>query len=135
MKNLLYILCGMLFGVTLYKGEIISWYRIQEMFRFHSFHMFGVIMTAIATGALSVAIMKRALNKEGGPTYTLAKKPYQHGLWIGGLIFGIGWALTGACPGPLWVHVGVGTLGMLVTLFCALVGVVLYSMVESKLPR
>lgn len=136
MRNVLYTLLGTAFGITLYKAEIISWYRIQEMFRFHSFHMYGVLFSAVAVGALSVAMMKAVLARSAdGRSLTIAKRPFQHGMWIGGFVFGMGWALTGACPGPLWVHVGAGTSVMLIAIASALAGVVVYAILQPRLPH
>jgi uncharacterized membrane protein YedE/YeeE len=130
------MIAGVVFGIALYKAEIISWYRIQEMFRFHSFHMYGVLFSAVFVGALSVAVMRAILARTpGGRSMTLARRPYQHGVWIGGLLFGMGWALTGACPGPLWVHVGAGTGVMLIAIASALLGVVVYAALDAKLPH
>ncbi|HXV14172.1 MAG TPA: DUF6691 family protein [Candidatus Krumholzibacteria bacterium] len=131
-KNVMFLLIGIVFGVTLYKAEIISWYRIQEMFRFHAFHMYGVLGSAVAVAMISVAILSRSARREGA---AIARRPFQHGVWIGGLIFGMGWALTGACPGPLWVHVGAGTEVMLIAIASALVGVLAYSFIDPKLPH
>jgi len=102
MNNVKYLIAGMYFGIVLIKSEVISWFRIQEMFRFQGFHMYGVLGLAIAVGIISVLIMKR----KGGRTLEdediiLKDKSYRHGLVIGGLLFGLGWAFTGACPGPI----------------------------------
>jgi hypothetical protein len=132
MKNAAFLLLGIVFGVTMYKAEVISWYRIQEMFRFDSFHMYGVIGSAIATAMLFMAILSRRSRVEG---WTVSPRPFQHGNWIGGLIFGTGWALTGACPGPLWIHVGAGTEVMLIAIASALAGVVAYAFLDTKLPH
>ncbi|HEU4929314.1 MAG TPA: DUF6691 family protein [Candidatus Krumholzibacteria bacterium] len=129
MTNAAFVLLGIVFGVTLYKAEIISWYRIQEMFRFHSFHMYGVLGTAVVTAMLAMILLTRRLG------VAPPRRPFHHGVWIGGLMFGMGWALTGACPGPLWVHVGAGTSAMLVAIFAALVGVWVYALVERWLPH
>jgi uncharacterized membrane protein YedE/YeeE len=135
-RNVAFLVVGVIFGVTLYKAEIISWYRIQEMFRFHSFHMYGVMLSAVVVGAVSVAILRAALARSpGGQTATIERRPYQHGVWIGGVIFGMGWALTGACPGPLWVHVGAGTGVMLIAIAAAMVGVVVFAYLQPKLPQ
>jgi uncharacterized membrane protein YedE/YeeE len=130
MRKVAFLLLGIVFGVTLYKAEIISWYRIQEMFRFHSFHMYGVMGSAIATAMVGVAIWQRWRGQ--GP---VVPRPFQHGTWIGGILFGMGWALTGACPGPLWIHVGAGTEVMLIAIAAALLGVVVYAFLDRKLPH
>jgi uncharacterized membrane protein YedE/YeeE len=131
-KNTAFLLLGIVFGVTLYKAEIISWYRIQEMFRFDAFHMYGVLGSAVATAMMWVAILARRMLREGA---TVARRPFQHGVWIGGLLFGCGWALTGACPGPLWVHVGAGTEVMWIAIASALAGVMAYAYLDPKLPH
>jgi uncharacterized membrane protein YedE/YeeE len=132
MRKSAFLLLGIVFGITMYKAEIISWYRIQEMFRFHSFHMYGVMGSAVVTAMISVAILARSMRREGG---AIAQRPFQHGVWIGGLLFGMGWALTGACPGPLWVHVGAGTEVMLIAISSALLGVLAYAYLDPKLPH
>jgi uncharacterized membrane protein YedE/YeeE len=131
MKRYLAILVvGIVFGVTLYKAEIISWYRIQEMFRFHSFHMYGVIGSAVATAMITMAFITRRAGAS-----ELPPRRFHHGLWIGGLLFGCGWALTGACPGPLWIHLGAGTSVMLIAIVAGLIGVLVYSFLRPKLPH
>jgi uncharacterized membrane protein YedE/YeeE len=130
MKRLGFLLLGIFFGLILYKSEVISWYRIQEMFRFHSFHMYGVMGSAVLTAMLYVAILQR-FRGQGA----IERRPFQHGTWIGGLIFGMGWALTGACPGPLWIQVGAGTEIMLIAIVSALLGVLVYAFLDRKLPH
>jgi uncharacterized membrane protein YedE/YeeE len=131
-----YLLTGMAFGVLLYKSEVISWYRIQEMFRFQSFHLFGVIGSAVVVGAISVALLRRRNARTlAGDPIDVPPKPDHRGTWIGGSIFGMGWALTGACPGPLYAHVGAGTSVMLVALLSAIVGTWVYSYSRPKLPH
>lgn len=132
MRKTAFLVLGIVFGITAYKSEIISWYRIQEMFRFDSFHMYGVMGSAVATAMMAIAILSRRARREGG---AIARRPFQHGVWIGGLLFGMGWALTGACPGPLWVHVGAGTEVMLVAISSALLGVLAYAFLDRKLPH
>ena len=123
MKNLKYLFVGIFFGLVLTKGEAISWYRIQEMFRFEGFHMFGIFMTAIPVGALSLFLIRKLNLKtwEGEPIQ-MPEKKYHHGVIIGSLIFGFGWALTGACPGPLFAQIGSGFLVTLATLSAAILG-------------
>ena len=105
-----YLLTGIVFGLLLYKGEVISWYRIQEMFRFDSFHLFGVIGSAVVVGAITVAWIRRGrIRTLGGAPIEIEVKRFTHGTWLGGILFGMGWALTGSCPGPLYVHLGAGT--------------------------
>lgn len=132
MRRIAFILLGVAFGVTAYKSEIISWYRIQEMFRFDSFHMYGVMGSAVATAMVTTAILSRRARRDGA---AVARPRFHHGLWIGGFLFGLGWALTGACPGPLWVHVGAGTEVMLIAIGSALLGVLTYAYLDPKLPR
>ena len=116
MKNLKYLMLGVLFGIVLTKSEVISWFRIQEMFRFQSFHMYGIIGSAIVVGLVSIQLIKRNhLKTINGEEIGLADKQYTHGAWIGGIIFGLGWALTGACPGPLFAQLGSGVGAAAVT--------------------
>jgi uncharacterized membrane protein YedE/YeeE len=123
MKNLKYLLVGIFFGIVLVKGEAISWYRIQEMFRFESFHMFGIFMTAIPVGALSLFVIRKLnLKTSDGQSVEMPVKEYHHGVIIGGLIFGFGWALTGACPGPLYAQIGSGFIVTIATLLAAIFG-------------
>ncbi|MBL0741636.1 DUF6691 family protein [Chryseolinea lacunae] len=135
MKNLLYLTVGIVFGLALTKGEAISWFRIQEMFHFQSFHMYGIFMTAVPTGALSLWLLQKfhAKSADGQPI-DAPHKPYHHGVIFGGLIFGFGWALTGACPGPLYAQVGAGYLVTLVTFASALAGTWVYARVYAYLP-
>lgn len=135
MKNWKYALVGMVFGLALTKGEAISWYRIQEMFRFESFHMFGIFMTAIPTGALTLWLLRKTNAKtfEGEPLVVPQKK-YHHGIIIGSLIFGFGWALTGACPGPLYAQIGAGFSVVIVGLLAALAGTWAFGRFQRFLP-
>jgi uncharacterized protein len=135
MKNLKYALVGIFFGFVLTKGEAISWYRIQEMFRFESFHMFGIFMTAIPTGALALFIIRKFDLKtwEGDPIEKPVKE-YHHGIIAGSLIFGFGWALTGACPGPLYAQIGSGFVVTIVTLAAAVFGTWSYAYLQKYLP-
>ncbi len=134
MKNLKYLFVGIFFGIVLTKGEAISWYRIQEMFRFESFHMFGIFMTAIPVGALSLFLIRRMNLKtwEGEPI-DMPEKKYHHGVIFGGLIFGFGWALTGACPGPLYAQIGSGSLMTFATLLAAIFGTWSYAYFQKYL--
>ena len=138
MKYVKYLVLGALFGIILTKSEVISWWRIQEMFRFQSFHMYGVIGSAILVGMVSIQIIKRnRLKSLDGELITLADKKYNHGTWIGGTIFGLGWALTGACPGPLFAQIGagVGVGAVAVLILAALAGTWTYSALREKLPH
>lgn len=135
MKNIKFIFPGILFGIALTKGEAVSWYRIQEMFRFESFHMFGIFMTAIPVGAVSLFLLKKINAKTiGGESIEIPKKEFHPGIIIGSLIFGFGWALTGACPGPLYVQVGAGYLVTLATIVAALLGTWTFGLVKNYLP-
>ena len=138
MKYIKYLVLGVLFGIILTKSEVISWWRIQEMFRFQSFHMYGVIGSAILVGMVSIQLIKRnRLKSLDGEVITLADKKYNHGTWIGGTIFGLGWALTGACPGPLFAQIGagVGVGAVAVLILAALAGTWTYSALREKLPH
>jgi uncharacterized membrane protein YedE/YeeE len=118
-----YLIMGVLFGVILVKSEVISWYRIQEMFRLQSFHMFGVIGSAVVTGMISVWLIKRFNIKTiSGEKIELPTKKFNKGQIYGGLIFGFGWAITGACPGPLFAQIGTGFSVVIVTLLSAVAG-------------
>jgi len=135
MKNLKYLFVGIFFGLVLTKGEAVSWYRIQEMFRFEGFHMFGIFMTAVPIGALSlILIQKLNLRTREGEPIRMPEKPYHHGVIIGSLIFGFGWALTGACPGPLYAQIGSGFLVTAVTLSAAILGTWTYAYLQAYLP-
>ena len=135
MKNLKYLVLGVLFGIILTKSEVISWFRIQEMFRFQSFHMYGIIGSAIVVGLVSIQLIKRNhLKTINGEAIRLADKQYTHGAWIGGLIFGLGWALTGACPGPLFAQLGSGGGAAAVLILAALAGTWTYSALRDRLP-
>ena len=136
MLRMLYILFGILFGITLYKSEVISWFRIQEMFRFQSFHMYGLIFSAVLVAALSMWVIRVAgITTMSGETIKFPTKAYHHGTWLGGTIFGMGWAMTGACPGPLYVHLGAGTTVMIVVITMALIGAWTYGYMRPKLPH
>lgn len=135
MKNIKYLIVGIIFGIALTKGEAISWWRIQEMFYFQSFHMYGIFMTAVPIGALSI-ILLRKLNAHSlsGEVIEKPVKKYHHGVIIGGFIFGFGWALTGACPGPLYAQIGTGYTVTLVTLLAAAVGTWTFGYLQPYLP-
>jgi uncharacterized membrane protein YedE/YeeE len=135
MKYFKYLVLGTLFGIILTKSEVISWFRIQEMFRFQSFHMYGVIGSAILVGMISIQLIKRnRLKAIDGEEIKLADKKFNHGIWIGGFIFGLGWALTGACPGPLFAQLGSGIGSAAVLILAALAGTWTYSALREKLP-
>ncbi len=134
--NLKYAVAGILFGIMLVKSEVISWFRIQEMFRLQSFHMYGIIGSAIAVGALSVFLIKKFKIKTiySEPIEFVPKK-YSRGQVYGGLLFGFGWALTGACPGPLYAQIGTGATVIIVTLLSAIAGTWVYGWLRKKLPH
>jgi len=135
MKNLKYLFVGIVFGLALTKGEAISWYRIQEMFLFQSFHMYGIFMTAVPIGALSILLIRRLkLRSLNGEEIEVPKKNYHHGVIIGGLIFGFGWALTGACPGPLYAQIGAGYTVTIATFVAAILGTWTYALLQPYLP-
>lgn len=135
MKNLGYLLVGIMFGLALTKGEAVSWYRIQEMFRFESFHMFGIFMTAVPVGALSLFLLRKFDVKTiDGEPIEKPKKHFHPGIIIGSLIFGFGWALTGACPGPLYAQVGSGSVVTIITLLFALIGTWTFGRIQHLLP-
>jgi len=134
--NLKYLAAGALFGIILVKAEVISWFRIQEMFRLQSFHMFGIIGSAVIVGMLSVWFIKKFNIKTiYGEPVEIPKKKFSKGQIYGGLIFGLGWALTGACPGPLFAQIGTGASVIIVTLLSAISGTWLYGLVRDKLPH
>jgi len=136
MSNLKYTIVGILFGIVFVKAEIISWFRIQEMFRLHSFHMYGVIGTAVVVGALSVwLIKKRQGSSLEGEKIEIPAKEFRYGQIFGGLIFGLGWAITGACPGPLYAQIGSGFSVIVITLLFALVGTWMYGALRETLPK
>jgi len=137
MKGFKYILAGIIFGIVMVKSEAVSWYRIQEMFRFQSFHMYGIIGTAVVLGLISVYLIKRfkLRDLQGAPIKLPAKDKQWTKYALGGLIFGLGWALTGACPGPMFVNIGYGYLAMIVVVFGALAGTYLYGLVRTRLPH
>ncbi len=135
-SNIKYLITGIVFGIVFVKAEIISWYRIQEMFRFHSFHMYGVIGTAVIVGAISVWAIKRfGIKTMQGETVVFHDKQFHWGNVIGGLMFGLGWGITGACPGPLFAQIGSGFLVVIVTLLSAVVGTWVYGLLQKKLPH
>ena len=136
MKNLKYLICGLLFGVILVKAEVVSWYRIQEMFRFQAFHMYGIIGSAIAIGMISILLIKKFKIKTiDGEEIKIATKELNKGTVIGGLMFGLGWALTGACPGPLYALFGSGIWVFIVVIFAAVLGTYAYGAMKDKLPH
>ncbi len=136
MKYIKYLIFGIVFGIILTKSEVISWYRIQEMFRFQSFHMFGVIGSAILVGFISIQLLKLFKVKSSvGSSIVYPERLYHKGTIFGGLIFGLGWALTGACPAPIFALVGSGYSVFIVTLLSAIFGTFIYGLIKEKLPH
>lgn len=134
--NLKYLLVGVGFGIVFVKAEIVSWFRIQEMFRLQSFHMYGVIGSAVVVGVISVWLIRKFKIKTiYGEDIVLTPKPFNKGQIYGGLMFGLGWALTGACPGPLFAQIGTGATVILVTLLSAIAGTWTYGKFRDKLPH
>lgn len=134
--NIKYLVTGMLFGIVLVKAEIISWFRIQEMFRLQSFHMYGIIGSAILVGMLSIWLIKKFKIKTiYGETIELHKKEFNKGQIYGGLVFGLGWAITGACPGPLFAQMGTGATVIVITFLSAIAGTWVYGFFRDKLPH
>jgi len=137
MKFLKFGLLGIVFGIVMAKSEAISWFRIQEMFRFQSFHMYGIIGTAVILGVIGVALIKK-YNIRDYHGNSIQFSPKDKSIWrylLGGSIFGLGWALSGACPGPMVVNIGYGFLSMAIVFFFALVGTYLYGLLRTKLPH
>jgi uncharacterized membrane protein YedE/YeeE len=137
MKYLKFILVGFVFGIVLTKAEAVSWYRIYEMFQFQSFHMYGIIMTAIAVGVIGIQIAKRKQFKDinGNLLIVQDKEKGNARYWIGGILFGLGWAMVGACPGPIFIMLGAGFLSVGLILIGAVLGTFLYGVVKDTLPH
>ena len=134
--NFKYLAVGIVFGVVFVKAEIISWFRIQEMFRLQSIHMYGVIGTAVVVGAISVFLIKKFKVKTiHGEEITFTDKKFNKGQIYGGLIFGLGWAVTGACPGPLFAQLGTGVLAISVVILSSIAGTWVYGKFRDKLPH
>ena len=136
-KALKYLAIGFLFGLVLTKSEAVSWYRIYEMFLFHSFHMYGLIGTAVVTGIIGLQFIKRKKikNNKGNPIVIPIKEKGSFRYWIGGLLFGLGWALVGACPGPIFILLGAGFLPLGLVLLGALLGTFIYGVIKDNLPH
>lgn len=135
-SNLKYLIIGILFGIVFVKSEVVSWYRIQEMFRLQSFHMYGIIGSAVITGMISIFLIKKFNIKTiEGEIIKIAPKTFNKGQIYGGLLFGFGWAMTGACPGPLFAQIGTGTFVVAVTLLSAISGTWVYGLLREKLPH
>lgn len=135
-KFAFFALIGLYFGVILTKGEVIAWFRIQEMFRLQSFHMYGFILSAIGTSAISIFIIRKfdIKNIYGESVYLIPLK-YQHGNLLGGMLYGMGWGLVGTCPGPLFALVGSGWVSLVIAIFGATLGTLVYGIVHDKLPH
>ncbi|HUR12148.1 MAG TPA: DUF6691 family protein [Flavitalea sp.] len=134
--NLKYLLAGTWFGILLIKSEVISWFRIQEMFRLQSFHMYGILGSAVITGIISVWLIKKFnIRTIHGKPVDLPVKKFHRGQVVGGLVFGFGWALTGACPGPLFAQIGAGNTVIIITLLSAIAGTWIYGLVREYLPH
>ena len=137
MKYLKFLLVGIFFGIVLVKSEAVSWYRIYEMFKFQSFHMYGIIGSAVILGALSVWFLKKSKIKsiEGTDIHLIPKNKGIARYLIGGSIFGLGWALAGACPGPMYILLGTGVFSMLIVIAAAVLGTFTYGLLKDKLPH
>ena len=137
MKLLKYLLVGFVFGIVLTKSEAVSWYRIYEMLHFQSFHMYGIITTAVITGLIGIQIIKRWKLKDikGNQIDIQDKEVGNARYWIGGTFFGLGWALVGSCPGPIFILLGAGFLAVGFILLGALLGTFIYGVLKDKLPH
>ena len=137
MKFIKYLLVGFLFGIVLTKSEAVSWYRIYEMFQFQSFHMYGIIGVAVFTGLIGIQIIKRNNIKDitGKPIVIADKEKGSFRYWVGGLFFGLGWALVGACPGPIFILIGAGFWSVAVILLGAMIGTFIYGLLKDRLPH
>jgi uncharacterized membrane protein YedE/YeeE len=137
MKSLKFLFIGIVFGTIMYKAQLVSWFRIYEMFRFESFHMYGVIGSAVGLGIIFVQLIKRFKIKsiEGQAIEIAPKDKGVTRYLLGGTIFGLGWALAGACPGPMYVLVGTGAFSILIVIAAALLGTFVYGLVMKKLPH
>jgi len=135
-SQLKFLIAGIVFGIVFVKAEVISWFRIQEMFRLQSFHMYGVIGSAVLVGMLSVwMIRKFRIKTMEGEAVIFHPKKFSKGQIYGGLIFGVGWAITGACPGPLFAQIGLGATAIFVTLLSAIAGTWVYGKFREQLPH
>jgi len=131
-----FVIVGIFFGIILVKSEVISWFRIQEMFRFQSFRMYGIMGSAVLVGIVSILLIKKfKLKSIDGESIDLPRKLFNKGQVYGGLMFGLGWAVTGACPGPLFAQIGAGATVVLITLLSAVAGTWVYGLVRDRLPH
>lgn len=134
--NIKYLIVGVLFGIVFVKSEVVSWFRIQEMFRLQSFHMYGIIGSAIVVGMISIWLIKKFHIKTiYSETIEFHPKKFNIGQIYGGLLFGFGWAVTGACPGPIFAQIGTGTTIASITLLSAIAGTWVYGLLRDKLPH
>ena len=137
MRSTIYLFIGIFFGIVMFKSEAASWFRIYEMFRFESFHMYGIIGSALFLGVIFTQWIKKSKAKSifGEEIKIPAKEKSFTRYAIGGVIFGLGWGLAGACPGPIYTLIGAGFLPILVVLIGALLGTFVYGMLKTKLPH
>ena len=137
MRLLKYLIFGILFGIIMTKSEAISWYRIQEMFRFRSIHMYGIIGTAVIIGVIGIALIKKFELKDfNNNPIAFKKKERKYSRYLlGGTIFGLGWALCGTCPGPILVNIGYGYYSMIIVFVFALIGTFLFAVFKDNLPK
>jgi len=137
MKLIKFLIAGIIFGIVMAKSEAISWFRIQEMFRFQAFHMYGIIGVAVVLGVIGVYLIKKFKLRDvsGNPIVFYPKDKSITRYLIGGSIFGMGWALSGACPGPMVVNIGYGYLSMVIVFTFAVVGTYLYGVIRNHLPH
>ena len=137
MKTTAYLFIGTFFGIVMYKSEAASWFRIYEMFRFDSFHMYGIIGSALVLGIIGVQLIKKGNSRSffGEPIKIAPKERGFKKYFFGGIIFGLGWALAGACPGPIYTLIGAGYVSIILVLAGALLGALLYGMLRKKLPH
>lgn len=137
MRTVIYLLIGIVFGITMFKSEAASWFRIYEMFKFESFHMYGIIGSALIIGIVMVQLIKR-LNIKSiyGEKIDFSPKAKSFSRYMyGGIIFGLGWALAGACPGPMFTLVGAGYVPILLVILASILGTFLYGLLKNKLPH
>ncbi len=137
MKLIKFLILGIVFGIVMAKSEAISWFRIQEMFRFQAFHMYGIIGTAVILGVIGVFLIKKYNIRDfhDNPITFYPKDKSIFRYLLGGTIFGLGWALSGACPGPMVVNIGYGFLSMTIVFLFAIAGTFLYGVIKDKLPH
>ncbi len=137
MKYLKFLVIGIIFGIVMFKSEAASWFRIYEMFQFQSFHMYGIIGSALALGVLGTSLIKKynVRSIDGEPIKFTPKEKSISRYMYGGIIFGLGWALAGSCPGPIYTLIGAGYISIIVVLLGALIGTFIYGIVRNKLPH